>query len=113
MEGFKENRVKIAKIAAVVSTVCAVLGFICLSKGGAGTALNTMGSVFLSIQFIGVVISYALGGIVEALKTVWRIAKSGFYFLFPPVNLIAFLFTFILGIVVALYLPIIPVSKMQ
>lgn len=113
MKKLLENRVKIAKVTALISTICAIVGIICLYNAKSNAALDTLSTVLLAAQFITLVISYVLGGIVEALKTIWKIGKCGFYFLIPPINIVAFLVTFILGIIVALYLPIIPVSKMK
>jgi hypothetical protein len=97
------NRLKIAQYIALGATICTIGGGFLESKGiGFGTALWMFG-------ILAAMVSYCFGGLGKALKMIGTIIKWGWIILPFPINLASTVFTAVLGVMVFLLVPIIPV----
>lgn len=99
-----KTRLKIAKVIAIVATVISVLGFILMVAG------KSNGTIWCIGIMIGIA-SYIFGGLIEALKMIWKIGITGFIVMPFPTNIAAGTATIIVGLFVACSLPIIPIQK--
>jgi hypothetical protein len=99
------DRLKIAQIIALGATLLIALGGVGLSASIGGA----LGETILSMGILASFVSYCFGGLLTALKIAGRIAKYGWFIVPFPYDIITFVFTFFVGIIVLFCLPIIPI----
>ena len=106
---------KVGLIASIVGTVLMTGGMaLMFSIPGAsknGSIIGGIISVFVVIGFVGTVVSYVTGGIVEAVKSAFSIGKWGWLLMPFPVDIFTGLATTILAFYVLVAFPILPVWK--
>ncbi len=106
---------KVGLIASIIGTVLMTGGLaLMFSIEGATRADSIIGniiSVFVVIGFIGTVVSYATGGLIEALKSAVGIGKWGWLLMPFPVDLFTGLISTIVAFYVLVAFPILPVYK--
>jgi ABC-type antimicrobial peptide transport system permease subunit len=100
------NRFKIAQYIALGATVSSVLGFILTEVAGLD-----FGMILAGIGFAAGLISYIFGGLGTAIKMAGRIATWGWVVVPFPYDIMTFMCSFIIAIIVFVFLPIIPVRK--
>ncbi len=99
------KRTKIALYIALGATALTFLGIILLSNN------LEFGLVPFVAGLIGAIVSYFFGGFLTALRISWKIATIGWFITPFPIDIFTFIATFIFGIYMFLFLPIIPVGK--
>jgi hypothetical protein len=100
------NRLKIAQYIALAASVCNVLGFL-LDNKGIGKSIS-LGVGVMTCGLLATVVAYCFGGLLTALKMIWKVGKIGWVFVFP-LNIFTGCVTMLLAAVVLVCLPIIPV----
>lgn len=100
------KRLKIAQFIALGATLCTVLGVVLGGLNG-----SQIGSTIMYLGMLVGMISYFFGGFGTAMKMSAGIAKWGWFLAPFPIDIVTFIFAFILAIVVFFFLPIIPVRK--
>lgn len=97
------NKLEMAQKIATVATLVTVVGFL-LTSVGVG-----LGTVLFSIGMMGGLVSYFYGGFKKACAISLKIAKFGWFVVPFPYDIMTFFVSFMISIMVFLFLPIIPV----
>lgn len=98
---------KVGLIISGVASVMGVIGFILYAGGdryGYGILLCLLAGVLA-------IVSYCIGGFLNALKMAWSIAKWGWVHVLFPINCVTFFFTCFFGAIAFFLVPFIPVYK--
>lgn len=99
------NKLRTAMYIATGATILSVVGYLIrMASPEVGLAISNIG------MLVGIV-SYFYGGFKQACQAALKIAKFGWYIVAFPMDIVTFFLSFFLGIVIFLYLPIIPVYK--
>ena len=102
------KRISIAKIIAAAATVMAGVSIFCLASGASDSMLMSAGLVLAPMLAI---VAYCLCGFFKALGTPFSLAKWGFLFAPFPMNLLAVVILFLVGLLSVAFIPMIPVFK--
>ena len=106
---------KVGLIASIVGTVLfgggLALAAAVPDAGRSGTVLGAIVSVFMTIGFIGTIVAYATGGIVEAFKSALTIGKWGWLIMPFPVDIFTGLASSMFALLIFLAVPVYPVYK--
>lgn len=99
------EKLKKAQYIAIGATVANIIGFLLAQS------LPTLGSILLFGGLIAGIVAYVFGGFKAAASISWKLAKFGWLITPFPVDIMTGLGTFLIGIYVFLFIPIIPVRK--
>ena len=106
---------KVGLISSIIGTVLMTGGFaLMLSIPGADKSDSVIGgiiSIFVAIGIIATVVSYATGGLIEAIKIAFSIGKWGWLLMTFPMDIITGLITTMFAFYILVAFPVYPVYK--
>ncbi|MBO4395221.1 MAG: hypothetical protein J5819_02605 [Eubacterium sp.] len=106
---------KVGLIASLIGTVLMTGGFAltCVIPGASrsGSFIGGVIAVFIVIGFIATVVSYATGGLIEAIKSALHVGKWGWLLMSFPVDIFTGLISTIAAFYILVAFPIYPVYK--
>ena len=100
------ERLRIAQYIAGVATFLTIFGMFIATKG-----FSNAGPVVFCIGIAVGIVSYLFGGFGKACSISMALAKFGWTIVPFPYDILTFLVTFMLSIIVFLFFPIIPVRR--